>query len=327
MQKRLIAILAGACMLTFAGCGTNPVELETVTVTPYEREPYEVAVVENADVKPDLTMQLSPVEKHIVTYNAPKADMEVDEVMVKAGDFVRAGDVLITFKSGEVEDKVQEYREELELQQMLVEHYEQMMLANTELDFKEDIELLKKDMEITKLYIAEESAKMDEFTIRAEQAGVVESVSELMTMQKVDPSDRLISLVYNNGEYGVTITDDYPLEVGQIYEGTYKDTVYEVEFISEQKGDNGSRTLTFKAVDHNSIMRVNFLQMCIEKEDIQGALLVNKKAVVEMNGKNYAFALSEDGFKKGVEVEIGEVIGDKIIIKSGLKAGDRVVVN
>lgn len=327
MRKKLICILTGACMLALTGCNTNAVELETVTIKPYEREQYEVAVVESADVKPDLTIQLSPAEKHIVTYNPPKADMEVDKVMVKEGDFVHAGDVLITFKSGEVEDKVLEYREELELQQMLVEHYEQMMLANTELDFKEDIELLKKDMEITKLYIAEESAKMDEFTIRAEQAGVVESVSELMTMQKVDPSDRLISLVYNNGEYRATITDDYPLEIGQIFEGTYNEAVYEIELISDEKGEEDTRKLTFKAVDHNSIVRVNFLQLRIEKEHIQGALLVNKKAIVEMNGKMYAFLLNEDDFKQGVEVEVGEEIGDKILIKSGLKAGDRVVVN
>lgn len=327
MQKRAIGILAGACMFALTACNSNVVELKPVLIEPYEREQYEVEVVESGDVEPELNLQLSPVDKHIVTYNPPKADMEVDKVMVKEGDFVNAGDVLITFKSGETEKKIREYQEELEMQQLLIEHYEEMMLINEELDFKEDIDLLKKDMEVTKLYIAEESAKMDEFTIRAEQAGVVEEVSELMTIQKVNTSDRLVSLIYNNGEYRATITDDYPFEIGQIYEGTYKDIVYEVELISDEQTENKNRILTFKAVNHTAIMRVNFLHMKIIKENIKGAFCVNKKAVITMNDKNYVFTLSEEGYKQGVEVEIGEEIGDQIIIKSGLKAGDRVVIN
>lgn len=327
MHKRVIGIFTGVCILALTGCNANKVELEAVYITPYEREQYETAVVECVDVNPNLSVQLSPAEKHLVTYNPPKAEMEVDKVFVREGDFVKPGDVLITFKSGDIDDKVVEYQEELELQQLLIEHYENMMLLNTELDFREDIELLKKDMEITKLYIAEESAKMDEYTIRAEQAGVVEEVSELMKMQKVNPSDRLISLIYNNGEYRATISDDYPFEVGKVYEGVYNDDNYEVTLISEEVTENGNRNLTFKAVNHNSIMRVNFLHLTIEKGKISDALLVNKKAVTELKGKYYAFTLNESGFKQGVEVEVGEEIGDKILIKSGLKAGDRVVVN
>ncbi len=327
MRRKMVCLIVGLCMLAMTGCSAKQVELEPVTLKPYEKKTFETTVVQQGDITPELHAQLLPVEKISVTYRPPMSDMEVDKVYVTIGDVVKKGDPLVSFKSGDIEKNMKAYQEEYEMQQMLIEHYEQLMLANTDLDYKEDIELLKKDMEITKLYIAEEGAKMDAYTIRAERDGVVDQVSELMTMGKVQTGNDLVSVVYNTGEYKVTIQEEYPFEIGKIYQTTAKDNTYDMELVSIEEMSKGSRTLVFKALDLNSVMRINFMDLRIVKENLKQALYVDEKAVLEVNGKYYVFTLSEDGFKQGIEVEVGNVIDNYVVIKSGVKAGDRVVIN
>ncbi len=327
MCKKILCMITGILLFSLTGCEQQQVELGQVTIKPYERTTYETTTVLHGDITPELMLKLSPVEKMNVTYKPPVDDMEVDEVFVQPGDYISAGDRLVTFKSSTSEDKVKEYQEELLMQEMLIEHYEKLMQADSDIDYKEDIELLKKDMEVTKLYIAEESAKMATYTIKAEKTGVVDQVSDLMQRSKVNMSDRLITVLYNKGDYKVTVLDDYPFEIGMVVQGLYGELSYDMELTEIQEEARGSRTLIFRALDPKGVMRANFLDVKIEKSTLQGALYLPKNAVKEVDGKHYVFVLNEDGYRTGVEIQIGNVVDDFIIIKSGVKAGDKVVVD
>lgn len=326
-RRTLFCMIICLLLLSTAGCSKERVALEPVTIAPYERITYETTPVLQGDVTPRVMLQLAPVDKRTLKYYPPEDWMEVDEIYVKSGDFVEEGDVLVRFKSGDVEDKIQEYRDELAMQELLIEHYEQLMIADIELDYTEDIEQLKKDMEITKLYIAEESAKLEKYTIRSETRGMVDTVSQLMLYSKVTKTDCVVSVLYNNGEYRTTIQDNYLYEVGTVYTAKSSTTTYEMELIAIEEVSGNARSLVFRALDMNGIMRLNFINLTIEMSTLSGALYVDKDAVIEVNDKNYVFMLSEDGFKQGIEVEVDSQVEDYIIIKSGVKAGDRVVLN
>lgn len=327
MRKKILVLVLILMMLFAVACKEERVALETVTIKPYEREVYETTTVMQGNVVPELNLQLSPVEKQSVSYTPPESEMEVNKVYVKAGDFVKDGDLLVSFKSGEIEKKLTEYRDELKMQELLIEHYEKLMLTDLELDYQEDIDLLRNDMIITKLYIAEESAKLEEYNIRAEGDGVVDSVSELMSMGKVNKSDCIVTVVYNTGVYESVVQDDFLFETGSIYPATSNSAVYNMELLSIEEVSDKSKKLTFKALDVNAVTRVAFLNLNITKEDLTDALYVEKKAVIEVEGKHYIFKVNEEGFKEGIEVEIGDVIDNYIVIKSGAEAGDRVVLN
>ncbi len=327
MRKRMVCMAVAVMMMTAAGCGKEIVPLEKTTIATYEKNMYEVTTVMQGDILPELNLQLNPVEKMNVTYFAPQDEMEVKEVHVAVGDFVNEGDPLVSFKSGDSEEKIEGYQEELEMQKLLIEHYEQLMLADPELEYEDDIEQLKSDMQITMMYIAEENAKLDSYTIRAEKFGVVYQVSELMSHSKVGRSDKLVSIVYNSGEYYATVEDEYPFVIGEVYQAVSLSSAVDMEIVSIEELTKGGRKVFFMAKNPMEVARANYLRINIEKTMLSGSIYVDEKAVLEVNGKYYVFYLSEDGFREGVEVEIGDRVENYIVIKSGVKPGDKVVIN
>ena len=56
------------------------------------------------------------------------------------------------------------------------------------------------------------------------------------------------------------------------------------------------------------------------------AIAVSSKSIVSENGKNYVIVYKDKCDLQVQEVEILKTIGDKTYIKTGLTAGDRVVV-
>ena len=325
MYRKIIVALVAAGLLMLTGCKKDNMELYPVTIESYERLTYETTQVRSGDFSPEVALTLLPADKEVDIYSPPSDGVEVDTVFVKQGDYVSAGDKLISYRVGDTEDKMEQLQDELATQQYLLEHYENMAAMENDPDYQADIEQLKKDMEVTKLYISEEHAKNEAFTLKAERDGVIEQISDLVNNEKVNMNDRLIFVMYNSGEYYAITSDPYPFEVGMVVQAKYRENEYDMELISIE-GDK-SKTLLFRAKNPREIMRANYMDVVIEKQSLKGVLYVEQNAVLTVNDKSYVFTLNEDGFKEAVEVEVGNVVGDYIIIESGVKAGDKVVMN
>ncbi len=325
MYRKIIVALVAAGLLMLTGCKKDNMELYPVTIESYERLTYETTQVRSGDFSPEVALTLLPADKEVDIYSPPSDGVEVDTVFVKQGDYVSAGDKLISYRVGDTEDKMEQLQDELATQQYLLEHYENMAAMENDPDYQADIEQLKKDMEVTKLYISEEHAKNEAFTLKAERDGVIEQISDLVNNEKVNMNDRLIFVMYNSGEYYANTSDPYPFEVGMVVQAKYRENEYDMELISIE-GDK-SKTLLFRAKNPRDIMRANYMDVVIEKQSLKGALYVEQNAVLTVNDKNYVFMLNEEGYKEAVEVEVGNVVGDYIIIEEGVKAGDRVVMN
>ena len=325
MYRKIIVALVAAGLLMLTGCKKDNMELYPVTIESYERLTNEATQVRSGDFSPEVALTLLPADKEVDIYSPPSDGVEVDTVFVKQGDYVSAGDKLISYRVGDTEDKMEQLQDELATQQYLLEHYENMAAMENDPDYQADIEQLKKDMEVTKLYISEEHAKNEAFTLKAERDGVIEQISDLVNNEKVNMNDRLIFVMYNSGEYYAITSDPYPFEVGMVVQAKYRENEYDMELISIE-GDK-SKTLLFRAKNPREIMRANYMDVVIEKQSLKGVLYVEQNAVLTVNDKSYVFTLNEDGFKEAVEVEVGNVVGDYIIIESGVKAGDKVVMN
>lgn len=344
INKRIVAV--GIMLTILSGCGkSEKVSLEPITIKPYERVVYETTDVMQGDLTPVFSMLLMPEVEQLVSYKPQKDEMEVANVYVKAGDAVYPGDVLVTFKSGEIAEKVKQHQAELEEMRLLVEHYEKLMKVDSNIDYKDDIKQLKKDMQVTSMYIAEENAKLESYSIKAEGAGVVITVSDLLYYGVVNSNDDVLTIQYGDGNYYARTTNDYEFEVGKVYQANSiaanvsidpetqeisvtNDTMssYEMELVAIDD-DDGQKTLHFKPYKADGPLNISSLELVIEKERMENVMYLPKNCVFTVDEKNYVFLLQEDGFRKGVEVQVGDIVDDNIVIKSGISVGDKVVIS
>jgi membrane fusion protein (multidrug efflux system) len=93
--------------------------------------------------------------------------------------------------------------------------------------------------------------------------------------------------------------------------------------------DPNTGTIRFTAIFPNpgNILRPGqFARVRLKVEERTGALLVAQRAVVEMQGKNFVWVVDDANKVSMRSVTVGQRIASNWLIDSGLKPGDRVVV-
>ena len=84
-------------------------------------------------------------------------------------------------------------------------------------------------------------------------------------------------------------------------------------------------------LDYHTEFGTKWATLCeshIDKPVVKNVVYVNKKAVFDGSGeKKYVYTVNEDGYRNAVEVTVGDTVDDYTVIKSGLKAGEQVVIN
>jgi membrane fusion protein, multidrug efflux system len=56
------------------------------------------------------------------------------------------------------------------------------------------------------------------------------------------------------------------------------------------------------------------------------SILVPERAVVELQGKNFAWVIGPDSKASQRAVKLGDTIGGNVLVLEGLKPGDRIVI-
>jgi multidrug efflux pump subunit AcrA (membrane-fusion protein) len=72
--------------------------------------------------------------------------------------------------------------------------------------------------------------------------------------------------------------------------------------------------------------KVSFLQRKLSPTELKSRLAASRSALIYRNGRTFAYLLEGNRVRE-TPVRVGETFGDMVEILSGLKAGDRVVVN
>lgn len=88
-------------------------------------------------------------------------------------------------------------------------------------------------------------------------------------------------------------------------------------------------TLTVKALfpnPDNLLLPGMFARVRLSGEIVPDALLVPQRAVQQLLGKSFVMVVGEDGKSAARTVELGDKVGSYYIIKSGVEAGDNVIV-
>lgn len=330
MRKKVIVLMLVLALMGLAGCESRDNgDRAQVYIEEYEKIEYETVAVERGDITPQFVLVVYSDGFYRKNYYPMLDNVEVEQVYVKKGDTVKEGDVMITFKSGDISEQIEKYENKLNQDIMLVDHYSNLMSIDPTLDYSADIKLIKDDIEVCNLYIEELKSKLSLYNVVAEGTGMVTMILDRLDYGYVNTADNIMSVSYGTGEYYATTQEDYDFKIGDVYEGSYSTYRYSLELtdIQDVKNENGEdeKKLYFKlAMD--GVAGVDNMQVILSKETLENVLYLPEKSVFYANGSNYVYMLDENGYREAVEVKTGEVIDEYVVIESGLEEGDKVVI-
>lgn len=333
MQKRkMLCLLGSMLVLSATGCGKKAATMDeaNVQLTEYVKMEYETELVKKGDMTPEITLKLTANAFEKESYRPFKDELKVEQVNCVRGDAVKAGDVLVTFSSGDIEEQISAYVTRIEEDYLLIEHYKKLAEIDPDTDYSVLIDDVNRDLAVQSLYKKEAEANLSNYRIVAKGNGVVTQVSELLSYGIVNSSDMVLSVIYGDGGYSVTTTEDISfLAEGKVYEATYGNASF--EFVLERIEDTDqetAKTLYFSlAGDENRILDYSSLNMTLQKPTLQNVLYVPERAVFSVDEQNYVYVMNENGFREGRKITILTVVNGNVIISEGLLEGERVVIS
>lgn len=323
-KYRAAAIAAATAMsaVLCAGCANSHTEVVTVEREPYERIRYQTVEVKRGDLQPEFTLALRADGMTQITYDAVSSDLQLDTVYVSVGDKVRKGDLLVSFRSDSIQKKITEYREQCEQMEMLAEHYTRLMAIDGELDYSNDIAMLKEDIAVAKLYIEEAEEKLADYQIIAEDAGTVTAMDQYLKDGYFVPGRKLITQVCGNGRYSAVLPENGMLTVGDIYTAELGAMTYDMRVAAVTE-----KTVIFEPVtDMSAVSDADSLTMTVKKPELSDAVYVEAKAVCKGEAGEFVYLLGEDGYRTAVFVTVGDKVDGYYVITDGLVGGEKVTL-
>lgn len=325
----LSILVAGSTILT--GCKTgNSDTLAEIPRSIYQKNDYQTIQITRGDMSPKLVLTLKPQDVEKINYTVDESGLEVEDVYVSVGDEVKAGQTLITFKSDDLKKSIEKYSSEVVKKQLLLDHYNRMY--NVDLVDKDEkyaviLEELADDVELAKLYLAEEQQRYAECQIVAQKDGVVSYISKSVLSGYVDPEQTLLTESCGRNLYAANTKDAYTLNIGDEYTAEYKEDSYTMKVVDIIDEADFSRTIVFETVGVIlNIPTSDTMEMIIDKPALSNVVYVDKLAINKKNDTSFVYVVKENGFLEAVYVEVGEEVNGMVAILEGLDGTEEVAI-
>lgn len=325
MRKKILTI--SLCLaISLTGCGKIEREVEHVNKVSYEKKDTQTATAILADIVPVANLKLMPDGLKYIEYSASEENYDFEKLHVKVGDKVKKGDLLVSFKAEQVGNKIEEYKNKIEENKLLINHYENLNRIEKQGNYDRDITLLKRDTTVAELYLEEFMAQYEKCQIRASEDGVISAVSAELEMGFCNRLNNIVTETCGTGNYSAIVFDDYDYELNKQYTASLSGINFVFTLIRiDESEESERRTLIFEPESDMSALADNSaLSMVIEKDVIKDVVRVPFKSVYTGENESYVFVLKDNGYFEKVVVEVGERIGEDIIITKGLKGGEQV---
>lgn len=340
--RLLSAVMIMTSLVMLTGCQNSSAgKLQEINKDEYTKLNYDTVPVYRGDVDPTLIVPLTLEAMEYISYTVDTKDIELKEVKVAVGDYVKAGQELVVFESESLEKKVTEQRDDLNQKKMLLDHVKKMRAINVDdTKIKDDeameslaqrydlqISMLEDDINVSSIYLAEKEDELAKCKIVAKKDGTITFISQNLLNGVVIPSSDMLTETCGQVRFSSEVKEDYPFEVGDIFTAESVNWEYEVVITQIEDVDGRSRMVYFQPVSPDVVyVGGDKFNIIIEKERLKDVVYVNKDAIrKDGDGNQYVFVV-EDGFRKISYVETGTVVEDNIVVKSGLNGGEEVVM-
>lgn len=325
----LVLCLASAAL---AGCSQKNGELAVIEKDMYEKASRRVTEAKKGDLHPLVKLSLQAEGYERVSYNVSSLDLTLDKVHVSPGDKVKAGDLLVSFNSDNLESVIEGYEQQCADNRLLIEHLNRLTEIDGEADYSSDIRMLEEDITVAQLYIEEARAKLESYQIVARSDGTIVRIDDYLTSGFLVEGRNLVTQICGTGNYTAKTSSDYEFEIGGEYTAESGVFSYELRLAGIEVTENASgreeRLLTFEPIsDMSAVSDAESLDMVIEKPVLENVVYVEASAIHETDGRYFVYVLDGEGFRSVAWVELGESVDSYRVINDGLSGGEKVCLD
>lgn len=329
-QKKL---LLSCCVIISAaaiGCNNNAqILMNDIPRSEYEKNFYETATVEKGDCEPDFVLNIKTVEREKVAYSFDEGEYDVKKVYVEIGDHVEKGQLLLELDSKELNEQHKTCISNVRKEELLLEYYTKLDAEDTSGKniYKSDVIKHTNALALARISLSEISEKISKCSFTAQEEGDIVMINNSVISGHVTSGNDLMCEAFGDESYYAETEESYEFNIGDEY--VANSAFGDIKMTVTQVTEEGSKTrIDLVPSDKNAVVNgSDSLTVTIHKSKLNGAVFVSGKAIHELeDGRHFVYVVNEDGFCKVVFVEIGDSIGEKAIIKSGLNGGEEVAV-
>ena len=337
------SVVLGVAVLTNSACTRT--EANAPAAQPL---PVKTATVNLAPV-PRVDEYVATVKSRRSASIQPQVDGSLTRILVKSGDHVHAGQVLMTIdplkQQATVDQQVStETQKKATLDYNRSELERQRHLYDAGVSSRRDYELAlqaydnsKADWEASTAARVTQQRQLAYYNLNAPFPGIVgdipvhlgDYVSQQTLLTTVDENAELEAYIYIPTERAADIRMGLPVQIvtnaGELIEST------KINFISQQV-DNALQGVLVKAPVHTSLDRFRNAQLVKARVVWSSAPTptVPVLAVTRIGGQSFVYVAtaSEKGtVAKQRAVTLGDTLGNDYAVAGGLKPGDKVIVS
>ena len=346
-MKRLVfapfVLLILFIAFTSTGCSNTEAKQPPPKAMPVKTETIDLAAVPRADE------YVATIKSRRSASIQPQVDGSLTKILVKSGDHVSAGQVLMTIDPLKQQATVDQQRSTEAQKKALLDYnktevdrqkglYEGGVTSKQNYDFAvQAYENSKADWESSQAARVTQERQLAYYHLTAPFAGVVgdipvhlgDYVSQQTLLTTVDENAELEAYIYIPTERSADIRAGLPVQIvtsrGDLIEKT------KINFISQQV-DNGLQGILVKAPVHKSLDTFRNEQLVKARVVWSTAPTptVPVLAVTRIGGQSFVYvaAQSDKGtVAKQRAVTLGDTIGNDYAVTDGLKPGDKVIVS
>jgi RND family efflux transporter MFP subunit len=342
LTKLAIIPLAFAVLMS-SGCSDTQAKQPAAQPLPVKTETISLAPV------PRLDEYVATIKSRRSASIQPQVDGSLTRILVKSGDQVRTGQVLMTIDPLKQQATVDQQRS-TEAQKKATYDYarieveRQRKLYEGGVSSKQDYELAvqafensKADWEASTAGLVTQQRELAYYNLTAPFNGVVgdipvhigDYVSQQTLLTTVDENAELEAYVYIPTEQAVNIRLGLPVQIvtsgGELIEST------KIDFVSQQV-DNGIQGILVKAPIHATLDKFRNAQLVKARVVWSTAPTptIPVLAVTRIGGQAFVYvvAQAENGaVAKQRAVVLGDTIGNDYAVTDGLKPGEKVITS
>ncbi len=325
------------------GCSNTEAKQPPPKAMPVKTETIDLAAVPRADE------YVATIKSRRSASIQPQVDGSLTKILVKSGDHVSAGQVLMTIDPLKQQATVDQQRSTETQKKALLDYnktevdrqkglYEGGVTSKQNYDYAvQAYENSKADWESSQAARVTQERQLAYYHLTAPFAGVVgdipvhlgDYVSQQTLLTTVDENAELEAYIYIPTERSADIRAGLPVQIvtsrGELIEKT------KINFISQQV-DNGLQGILVKAPVHKSLDTFRNEQLVKARVVWSTAPTptVPVLAVTRIGGQSFVYiaAQSDKGMvAKQRAVTLGDTIGNDYAVTDGLKPGDKVIVS
>jgi RND family efflux transporter MFP subunit len=329
--------------LVATGCSNTEAKQQAPQAMPVKTKIIDLAAVPRSDE------YVATIKSRRSASIQPQVDGSLTRILVKSGDRVSAGQVLMTIDPLKQQATVDQQRSTEAQKKALVDYnktemdrqkglYEGGVASKQNYDFAvQAYENSKADWESAQAGRVTQERQLAYYHLTAPFAGIVgdipvhlgDYVSPQTLLTTVDENADLEAYIYIPTERSGDIRPGLPVQIVSSRGETIENT--KINFISQQV-DNGIQGILVKAPIHKSLDTFRNEQLVKARVvwSTSPTPTVPVLAVTRIGGQSFVYvaAASDKGtVAKQRAVTLGDTIGNDYAVMSGLKAGDQVIVS